>query len=68
MKTTLIFAVCVALCGCKTMTEFPLQPGDKVFFTTRERANDFRDASGNNYGATNRVVEIDQPTSILIKR
>ena len=68
MKKTIILIACVAACGCKTVNEFPLQPGDKVVFTSRERANGFREASGNNVNNTNRVVEIDQPTSLLIKR
>lgn len=67
MKTFALLVVSVVLVGCASV-EYPLQPGDSVVFKNKERADNFRQLSGNDQGHTNRWVEIDQPTSLLIKR
>jgi len=64
------FCSCLALsfilcgCGCSTMQKMPLQPGEKIIFNSRERANEFRQASGINTQNSGSVVEIDQPVHL----
>ncbi len=57
-----------ALAGCASHLEYPLQPADKIIFTTPERAQAFRTFSGNDMNHTGSVVEITAPTSLIIKR
>ena len=46
------------------MQKMPLKPGEKVMFDSRERANEFRQASGINTKHAGRVVEIDYPVQL----
>lgn len=58
-------AFCLFLaCGCSTTQRMPLVPGEKVIFQDTARATEFRAASGNDPGHTNRVVEITAPTTL----
>jgi len=52
------------LFGCSTMQKMPLQPGEKIIFNSRERANEFRQASGINTQNSGSVVEVDQPVHL----
>ena len=63
----LISALCLLTSGCAvtyTGVQTPLQPGEKVIFSTRERADEFRRVSGNDLNHTNRLVEITSPTTL----
>jgi len=61
-----ILAVAITGCaGCKTTSKMPLQPGESVWFESKERADEFRAASGQNQDHTSRVVVIDQPTQLV---
>jgi hypothetical protein len=69
MKAILLSLTLFAVgCGCRTAGtySFPLEPGEKIIFTTAERANQFRATSGNE--PTNpvggRVVRITEPVSL----
>lgn len=50
--------------GCRTGLQTPMQPGEKVIFSTQERANEFRQVSGNDLTHTGRVVTIQRPTTL----
>ena len=63
-KKLCILVLLLPLSGCYTPARFPLVPGDKVIFTTAERANAFRAASGNDIYNTGSVVKIDRPTGL----
>ena len=47
--------------GCYTPHLFPLQPGEKIIFNSRERAAQYRQLSGNDRYHTNCVVQITRP-------
>ena len=50
--------------GCSTMQKMPLQPGEQIWFSTKERAAEFRLQSGINTEHTSRVVVIDEPVQL----
>lgn len=68
MLALILMATALVGCGCKTMVEYQLQPGEKIVFESQARADEFRTMSGNDQGHSNRWVEIDQPTSLVPKR
>ena len=50
--------------GCSSPQMYPLQPGEQIVFKNVERANGFRQASGNDNYSTNAVVIITRPTLV----
>jgi hypothetical protein len=62
--TIFTLAILVAGCGCSTMQKMPLQPGEQIWFSTKERAAEFRLQSGINTEHTSRVVTIDEPVQL----
>lgn len=64
MKTFALIGL-MALAGCAYQArQFPLQPGEKIIFNDAARAAEYRVQSGNDRGATNRVVEITRPCAV----
>lgn len=64
MKLCSCLVLSFMLFGCSTMQKMPLQPGEKIIFNSRERANEFRQASGINTQNSGSVVEVDQPVHL----
>jgi outer membrane biogenesis lipoprotein LolB len=66
MKIALLIVSAALLTGCTyTGYKTPLQPGEKVVFHTQERANQFREVSGNDASNGGRFVEITKPTTLV---
>lgn len=60
-----ILALVITGCsGCKTTTTMPLQPGEQIWFESKERADIFRGLSHQNRGHTSRVVVVEEPIRI----
>jgi len=66
MKIALLIISATLLTGCTyTGHKTPLNPGEKIVFHTQERANKFREVSGNDASNGGRFVEITRPTTVI---
>ena len=61
-----IYCIVVMLlfAGCSSPQMYPLQPGERITFTSDERADGFRKASGNDNYSKGSVVVITRPTLV----
>lgn len=62
--TIFTLAILATGCGCSTTQKMPLQPGEQIWFESKERADIFRGLSHQNRGHTSRVVTIEEPIRI----
>jgi len=68
MKNLLLIVTLSLLTGCGCAyngVKTPLQRGDSIIFSTAERANEFRNVSGNDATNGGRVVAITSPTVVF---